>query len=210
MASHVVFSFALETSKALSMMNASGESGVYNAHGADNGRMLDQLIEGRYDELARRARALLRAERINHTLQTSALVHEAYLRMINLCKIEWQDNHHFLSVAACVMRRVLVDHARSCNAFKRGGDLQRVDLNDNVLSGEVVTDILELDAALTRLATRDAVQAKIVEHRFFGGLSIKQTSSLLGLSPATVKRKWTMAQAWLYRELRGELSEIDR
>lgn len=191
------------------MMNTSGASGVYNVHGADNGEMLDQLIVGRYDELERKARALLRAERINHTLQTSALVHEAYLRMIDLCKIDWQDNSHFFSVAAGVMRRVLVDHARSCNAYKRGGNLQRVDLNDSVLSGEVVTDILELDDALTRLATRDADQAKIVEHRFFGGLSIKQTSSLMGLSPATIKRKWTMAQAWLYRELNGELSEID-
>lgn len=177
---------------------------VDSAHTPDNSRTLDALVNGRYDELAGKARRLLQRERASHTLQTCALIHEAYLRMRGLCETDWRDRARFLPIAVGIMRRVLVDHARCGNAYKRGGDLQRVSLDNDAIPAPASIDVLDLDHALARLADHDPVQARIVEHRFFGGLTISQIGSMLDLSPATVKRKWTMAQAWLYRELNVE------
>lgn len=166
-----------------------------------HGKTLDNLLSTRYLELVSRARRLLRHERPGHTLQTSALVHEAYLRMLKLYKVDWKDHSQFLSTTVGVMRRVLVDHARHNKAKKRGGDLQRVEFREDISCSGQSVDIEALDNALKRLAERDPLQASIVEHRYFGGMTIEQTSMALRVSPATIKRKWTIAQAWLYRDL---------
>lgn len=171
----------------------------------DKDLALDLLITRRYDELAGRARRLLYGERVNHTLQTSALVHEAYLRMRKLYQIDWQEHARFIPVAVGVMRRVLIDHARGNRAGKRGGDHERVPLDENAIAANASVDMLDLDRALTRLEDHDPIQTRIVEHRFFGGLTIDQTAVVLDMSPATVKRKWALAQAWLYRELHGDM-----
>lgn len=164
-------------------------------------QILDGQLSSRYSELVARARSLLRHERPDHTLQTCALIHEAYLRMIKLYKVDWKDRAQFLPVTVGVMRRVLVDHARNSKAQKRGGDLVRVEFHEEVAATKGRVDVEALDHALVRLAEHDPVQASIVEHRYFGGMTIQQTGTALGLSPATIKRKWTIAQAWLYREL---------
>lgn len=169
----------------------------------DEGNTLDCQLSNRYSELVTRARSLLRKERPDHTLQTCALVHEAYLRMINLYKVDWKDQEQFLPISVGVMRRVLVDHVRSSKAQKRGGELVRVEFREDVASTNMHVDVEALDCALERLAEHDPVQASIVEHRYFGGLTIQQTGTVLGLSPATIKRKWKVAQAWLYRELQA-------
>jgi RNA polymerase sigma factor (TIGR02999 family) len=162
---------------------------------------LEQLTPIVYDELRRLARHYLRGERRDHSLQTTALVHEAYLRLVDHTRMEWQDRAHFFAVSAQVMRRILVDHARRRNV-KRGHGLRRVSLEEATLvGGDRPTDLAALDDALTSLAERDPRKAQVVEMRFFGGLSVEESAEVLGVSPVTVMRDWRTAKAWLYREL---------
>lgn len=167
---------------------------------------LEQLTPIVYDELRRIARRHLARERKDHTLQSTALVHEAYLRLIGGSGSEYQNRQHFFAVAAQVIRRVLVDHARAVNAAKRGGGAQKIVLEDQPEASapaENVAEVLALHEALERLAAFDPQQARIVELRYFAGLSIEETAEVIGISPATVKRDWVMARAWLARELKG-------
>ena len=163
----------------------------------------DRLIPAVYDELHRQAARALRREGDEHTLQATALVHEAYLRLVDQRRVEWRNRAHFFGIAAEVMRRVLVDHARARLAAKRGGGMQRLTLDEavEVSSGGGDADVLALHDALERLALLDADQARLVELRYFGGLNIEETADTLGVSPATVKREWALARAWLRREL---------
>jgi len=143
--------------------------------------------------------AVLRRERPDHTLQPTALVHEAYLRLIDQRNVNWQNTAHFFAIAAQAMRRIIVDHARRHNAVKRGGDNLKVELDEaQSQPGELDVDVLKLCDALTALAAFDPQQSRIVELRFFGGLSIEETAEVIGISPATVKRDWSMAKAWLH------------
>jgi RNA polymerase sigma factor (TIGR02999 family) len=166
---------------------------------------LDRLLPLVYDELRRLAASYLRRERGNHTLQPTALVHEAYLRLADQRDVEWQNRSHFFGVAAHLMRLILVDHARARSADKRGGDAVRIPLDDVVQAAEEHdTDILALDEALSTLALRDAQQVRVVELRYFGGLNVEETAEILGVSSATVKRDWAVARMWLRRELTRE------
>jgi RNA polymerase sigma factor (TIGR02999 family) len=168
---------------------------------AEQPQAIGRLVEAVYDDLLRIAHRQMRGERRDHTLQTAALVHEAYLRFVELRRIDWRDRGHFFTVAAAVMRRVLIDQARSVQARKRGGDAVRVTLDEEIAAPEEAVDVLLLDRALQRLAERDETLSHIVELRYFAGLTIEETAEALHLSPATIKRKWCLAQAWLYREL---------
>lgn len=162
---------------------------------------IGRLVEAVYDDLLRIARRQMRGERPGHTLQTAALVHEAYLRFVELRRIDWRDRGHFFTVAAAVMRRVLIDQARSVQARKRGGEAVRITLDEEIAAPEAAVDVLALDRALQRLAERDETLGHIVNLRYFAGLTVEKTAEALHLAPATVKRKWRLAQAWLYREL---------
>lgn len=167
---------------------------------------LEQLTPIVYDELRRIARRHLARERRDHTLQSTALVHEAYMRLMGAGSGDYQNRQHFFAVAAQVIRRVLVDHARAVNAAKRGGGVQKIFLEDQPEAStqtENVAEVLALHEALERLAAFDAQQARIVELRYFAGLSIDETAEVVGVSPATIKRDWVMARAWLARELKG-------
>ena len=162
----------------------------------------DALMPLVYDELRRRARRYLRRERREHTLEPTALVHEAYMRLVDQREADWRNRTQFYAVAAVVMRRVLVDHARSHRAEKRGGSLFRVPLDEGMAQGEArEVDLMDLEEALVELAAHDTRQARIVELRYFAGLSIEETAEVVGISPATAKRDWTMARAWLYRRV---------
>ena len=155
-----------------------------------------------YEELRRLAAAALRRERTDHTLQPTALVHEAFLRLAETPGASWENRAHFVAIAARVMRRVLVDHARGRNALKRGNGEIRVPIDDvDVPAVGQDVDLVALDDALARLAMLDERQARIVELRFFGGLSVPETAALIGASERTVKRDWQVARAWLTREL---------
>jgi RNA polymerase sigma factor (TIGR02999 family) len=161
----------------------------------------EQLMDVVYAELRRLARIYLSRERASHTLQPTALVNEAYMRLVDQ-RLPWQSRAHFLGIAAQMMRRVLVDHARSRKAGKRGGDALKVTLSAaEGLSASNEIDLIALDAALDRLAALDARQSRIVELRYFGDLTNEQTAEALDLSPATVKREWTVARAWLKKAL---------
>jgi RNA polymerase sigma factor (TIGR02999 family) len=161
---------------------------------------LDQLLPLVYDELRRLARYYLQRERSEHTLQSTALVHEAYLRLVDQ-NVDWQSRAHFFGIAAQMMRRILVDHARSRNAAKRGDGL-KVTLDEKMALAEAQSlDVLALDSALAELSKLDAQQGKVVELRFFAGLSIEETAEAMSISVATVKREWAMAKAWLSRTM---------
>ena len=164
---------------------------------------MDKLLPLVYDDLRRRAALYLRRERSNHTLQATALVNEAYLRMVDQRKVVWRDRGHFLAVAAQAMRRILVDHARSRNSKKRGGPVENLPLEDLMLaaSGEDEVDVIALDEAMSRLAAVDARQERLVELRYFVGLSLEEAADVLDISRATATREWTLAKAWLFREL---------
>jgi RNA polymerase sigma factor (TIGR02999 family) len=163
---------------------------------------LDRALPLIYDDLRRQAERLLRRERADHTLQPTALVHEAYLRLVDQTRVDWQSRGHFLAVAAIAMRRILVNHAKAKGRLKRGGGGRRVDLDQLVaITGATDPDLVALDEALTRLADIDARKVRVVEMRFFAGLSIEETAEALAIAPATVKRDWTMAKAWLLREM---------
>src|SRR5215472_15199444 len=160
-----------------------------------------------YDELRRLAHRYMERERPGHTLQTSALVNEAYMRLVDYKRMQWQDRAHFFAVAAQVMRRILVDHARSHN-IKRGAGVQHFALDDvAVVSGDRTGDLLALDDAMNALARLDPRKVQIIEMRFFGGLSGAETAAVLRVSPGTVRRDWSIAKFWLYRELGGGMGD---
>ena len=163
---------------------------------------LDELFPVVYDELRRLASNYLRRERNNHTLQPTALVHEAYMKLIDQREVDWQNRAHFFGIAAQMMRRILLKHAEKHNAEKRGGNFQKVNLDEAIVFFEKQNlDVLALDKALSQLAEFDEKQARIVELRFFGGLKNEEVAEVIGVSLATVKREWTIAKAWLMREL---------
>ena len=162
----------------------------------------DRLFPLVYQELHRLAETYMHRERKDHTLQPTALINEANLRLARE-DIDWQNREHFIGVAANVMRRVLVDHARARNAAMRGGGLVRVELEDNVAVSEERSDeVLLLDDALTRLEALNPRQARVVELRYFGGLSVEQVASILGVAPRSVKRDWALARIWLFKEIK--------
>jgi RNA polymerase sigma factor (TIGR02999 family) len=166
---------------------------------------LDKLIPLVYDELHQIARRYLRRERPDHTLQTTALVHEAYLRLVDHKKADWQTRIHFFAAAAQLMRHILVDYARAHQAHKRGGGTCKVTFDGGMATTrEKGADLLALDAALDTLATLDLQQSRVVELRVFGGLTVEETAEALEISPRTVKRDWSMAKAWLRRQIKDE------
>src|SRR5205814_5023984 len=163
---------------------------------------LDKLMPLIYEELRQLARHYMNRERAGHTLQTTALVNEAYLRLINRKQVHWQNRAHFFAIAAHLMRSILVDHARSHAYAKRGGDARKITIDEAMsVSQERAAEVVALDDVLKQLANFDHQQSRIVELRFFGGLTIDETAVVLGLSPATIKREWSTARAWLYHEL---------
>ena len=166
---------------------------------------LERLMPLVYGELRKLAASYLRAERSGHTLQPTALVHEAYLRLVDQRSVNWQNRAHFFGIAAQMMRRILVDHARRRQAAKRDAAAYRLPTLSGAESVARDPELLALDEALTGLAALDAEQARIVELRFFGGLTVEETAEVTGVSPATVKREWQTARAWLAREIRPDL-----
>lgn len=162
----------------------------------------DRLLPLVYQELKRMADRYLRRERSDHTLQSTALVHEAYLKLIDQRHVRWQNRAHFFGIAAQAMRRILVDHARDRQAEKRGGGAVKLSLDDELdLSDRRASELIALDDALNTLMEMDAQKSRIVELRFFGGLSIEETAEVLGVGTATVIRQWRLAKAWLYGEI---------
>jgi RNA polymerase sigma factor (TIGR02999 family) len=163
----------------------------------------DALFPLVYDDLRRRAAAYLRRERLDHTLQPTALVNEAYLRLVGQDRAAWKNRSQFFAVSACIMRRILVDHARAGKMAKRSGRHVRVTLDERIPGGPSPDiDVLALDQALTRLAAFDARKSEVAELRFFSGLSLEETSQVLGISIATAEREWQAARAWLYAALK--------
>ncbi len=163
----------------------------------------DALLKLVYDELRRQARRYLQKERLGHTLQTTALVHEAYLKLNQQKNVSWESRSHFFAIAATMMRRILIDYAKTKHRLRRGGVKSDLPLETalTISVSETDVDLLALDEALNRLAEREAHLAKIVELRFFSGLDVVETAEVLGISESTVKRDWQMAKAWLHREL---------
>ena len=188
---------AIPDNNEVTQLLANLRSGENQAH--------DQLFPIVYNELRKIAANYMRRERSDHTLQATALVHEAYMQLVDQTRVTWQSRAHFFGVAAQLMRRILVDHARTQNALKRGGDAQKLSLDDSLglASGPPVA-FDELDEALTRLQQLDANQAKIVELRFFGGLTVEEVSEVIGSSTATIEREWRMAKAWLHSQLTAQ------
>ncbi len=166
---------------------------------------LDELMPIVYSELYRLARARLQGERADHTLQTGALVNEAYMRLVDQTRVRWQNRAHFFGTAAGLMRRILIDHARERRSAKRGGGATRVELDEARGAAENTDiDVLALDVALDRLEKMDPRQCRLVVLRFFGGLTVNEVASIMGMSSGTVKREWNAAKLWLRRELDGE------
>jgi RNA polymerase sigma factor (TIGR02999 family) len=171
--------------------------------GGENEEALAEWVSLLYAELRRLASYYLQRERGNHTLQATALVHEAYLRFLDQRQIQWENRNQFMATAAQLMRRVLLDYSRGHQAAKRGGNVNKVYLQEaSIAANARPADVVALDEALLTLAAFDPEQARLVELRFFGGLSIEETADVLEISPATVKRNWNVAKAWLARELR--------
>jgi len=169
---------------------------------------LEKLFPLVYDELRRAARQYMRRENPGHTLQTTALVHEAYLRLIDQRHTQWRNRAHFFAIAAQIMRRILLDHARSYQYKKRGGGAHQVSLDETaIVSQGKAAEMIVLDDALNELAKIDPQQSRVVELRFFGGLTVEETAEVLSLSPATIKREWSAAKAWLYHEIRKTKSD---
>ena len=188
---------AIPDNNEVTQLLANLRSGENQAH--------DQLFPIVYNELRKIAANYMRRERADHTLQATALVHEAYMQLVDQTRVTWQSRAHFFGVAAQLMRRILVDHARTQNALKRGGDAQKLSLDDSLglASGPPVA-FDELDEALNRLQHLDPNQAKIVELRFFGGLTVEEVSEVIGSSTATIEREWRMAKAWLHGQLTAQ------
>lgn len=171
-----------------------------------NQAALDQLMPLVYEELQRIARRHLRRESNTRTLQTTALVHEAYIKLIDQTRINWQNRAQFFGIAAEIMRRILIDNARRRLRGKRGGGAIKISLNDGSIdvSDERAAELVTLDEALKKLAAEEPQKAKLVELRYFGGLSIEETAEVLGIGTATVVRQWRIIKAWLYKEIAGE------
>lgn len=170
-----------------------------------NQSALDKLIPLVNDELRRLARYYMRHERPDHTLQTTALVNEAYLKLVGQRNVHWENRNHFFAIAAQLMRRILVDHARTQNYAKRGGKTQAISLDETaIVSKQPTRDLVALDDALNGLAAIDPRRSKVVELRFFGGLSVEETAEVLKVSPVTVMRDWSVAKAWLYKAMTSE------
>jgi RNA polymerase sigma factor (TIGR02999 family) len=171
-------------------------------------KALEALMPVVYEELRRLARSYMQRERADHSLGGTVLVHEAYLRLVNQKEVRWENRAQFFGMASQLIRNILVDHARRKGRLKRGGDVYKLAIDEGVdVAGDRALDLVQLDDALNALAELDERQARIVELRFFTGLSIEDTAAAMGISPATVKREWVSARAWLYRELaRGATS----
>ena len=188
-------------------MDPAAVTGLLRAWGEGDTKAGDRLMPLVYAELRKRAAAYLRRERPGHTLQPTALVHEAYVRMAGQDRAAWKNRAQFFGVAACMMRRILVDHARALNMAKRTGQLINVELqDDHAVVAAPDIDVLALDEALTRLAAFDARKTAVAELRFFSGLSVEETAQVLGVSVATVEREWQVARAWLYSALKGTVT----
>jgi RNA polymerase sigma-70 factor, ECF subfamily len=173
----------------------------------DNSR-LPQLVELVYNDLRRLAQHYMQQERVGHTLQPTALVHETFLKLVNQQHVDWRSRSHFFAIGAQAMRRILVTHAKHKGRIKRGGGRRQLSLDDALtISSESDEDVLALDHAIEKLAAIDSQQARIVELRFFGGMSVEETAAAMGLSKRTVEREWTGVRAWLRREL-AELDEL--
>ena len=188
-------------------MDPAAVTRLLRAWGEGDAKAGDRLMPLVYAELRKRAAAYLRRERPGHTLQPTALVHEAYVRMVGQDRAAWKNRAQFFGVAACMMRRILVDHARALNMAKRSGRLINVELqDDHAVVAAPDIDVLALDEALTRLAAFDARKTAVAELRFFSGLSVEETAQVLGVSVATVEREWQVARAWLYSALKGTVT----
>lgn len=185
------------------MENSEQITQLLNEWKGGNQTALDRLMPLVYEELRQQASRYLRKERSNHTLQTTALIHEAYLKLIGINEIEWQNRNHFFAIASTAMRRILVDHARERKREKRGGNAENLPLDEalQISSNEKSVDLIALDEALNRLAKLDERQAKVVELRYFSGLSNDETAEVLGVSNATVRLDWNLAKAWLKNEI---------
>jgi RNA polymerase sigma factor (TIGR02999 family) len=180
-------------------------TGLLRAWGQGDETALQQLVPLVYEQLRASARRHMARERPGHTLQTTALIHETYLRLVNVRHVNWQNRAHFFGICAQLMRRILVDIARSHGYQKRGGGRQRVDLEDALLvTPQPGADLVALDEALQRLAAVDERKSRVVELRFFGGLSVKETAAVMNVSGDTVMRDWKLAKVWLLRELSGD------
>jgi len=179
---------------------------LLRAWSGGDGEAFDRLWPLVYTDLRRRAAAMLRSERRDHTLQATALVHEAYLRLVDQRRVSWQDRQHFFAIAARMMRRILVDHARAHASAKRGGGRTPVSLDEAAGVVPVDRDLLGIDAVLEELEGFDPDKARIVELRFFAGLNHREIAELLGCSTKTIQRHWVVAKAWLYRALSGRLA----
>jgi RNA polymerase sigma factor (TIGR02999 family) len=189
----------------LSSVPATEITGLLQAWSGGDTGALERIVVLVYPELRRIAKRCLSSERTGHTLQATALVNEAYLRLIDIQRMQWHDRLHFFAVGARLMRRILVDYARSRGFKKRGGEARRVDLNEAlIVSAEMDPALVRMDDALTQLAAFDPRKAKIVEMRYFGGLNANDIASVLGVSPQTVNRDWSIAKAWLAREMSNE------
>lgn len=192
-------------------MDASSRSDVTEllvAWSNGNQAARDQLMSAVYDELHRLARRYMRRESPGHTLQTSALLNEAFLRLVDQKNVQWQNRAHFFAIAAQMMRRILVDYARSRNYEKRGGGARALSLDEALIVSDARNEeVVNVHEALERLTEFDSRKGQIVELRFFGGLSIEETAEVLGVSPGTVMRDWTLAKAWLRREMSPESVE---
>ena len=186
-----------------------GVSELLRAWSGGERSALEKLTPMVYDELRRLARRYLRGERPGHSLQTTALVNEAYLRLVDYKRMQWQNRAHFFAVSAQLMRRILVEHARRHN-LKRGGGVPHVALDEAAYVGGRTADLVALDDALNALARLDPRKVQVVEMRFFGGLSVDETAEVLKISPVTVMRDWSTAKAWLYRELSGGSGDESR
>ncbi|HLJ16643.1 MAG TPA: sigma-70 family RNA polymerase sigma factor [Bryobacteraceae bacterium] len=190
-----------------SKLNTNDISALLRAWSDGDQSALNGLAPIVYDELRRLAHHYMERERPGHTLQTTALVNEAYVRLVDYKRMQWQDRAHFFAVAAQVMRRILVDHARSHN-IKRGAGVPHVPLdNVAIVSTDRTRDLVALDDAMNALARLDPRKVQIVEMRFFGGLTVEETAEVLKVSPATVRRDWSIAKLWLYRELDGGMGD---
>ena len=176
---------------------------LLTAHTKGDKEAASKLFELVYDEIRRLATKLLSGERATHTLEPTALVHEAYLKLIDITRIEWRDRAHFFAMAVKVLRRLLVEHARRRNTQKRGGDGERVTLQSNILFTDFPVDILALEEALEDLRTLHERQCRVVELRFLSGLEVTEVAEILGVSPGTVKGDWRFARVWLKKRLEG-------
>jgi RNA polymerase sigma factor (TIGR02999 family) len=169
-----------------------------------NRAVVDTLLPLIYNELRSLASNYLRRERSEHTLQPTALVHEAYMRLVDQTQVNWQNRAHFFGVAAQMMRRILVDHARAHQADKRGGEFRKVSLDESLDSvAERSNELIALDDALVELASFDEMKSRIIELRYFGGLTVEETAEALGVTPVTIKRHWRMAKAWLFGKIKN-------